>query len=46
MANKISKDFKIIGLRKGEKLKEVLLTNEEKKKSIEKENFWIIKSKI
>ena len=45
MAKKISKDFKITGLREGEKLKETLLTNEEKKHAIEKENFWIIKSK-
>ncbi|RZD47106.1 MAG: hypothetical protein CXT78_02990 [Thaumarchaeota archaeon] len=44
IANKISKNHKIIGLRKGEKLKEELLTDKEKKNAIEKQNLWIIKS--
>ena len=34
---------KIIGLRQGEKLEEILLTEEEKHRAIEKENMWIIK---
>jgi UDP-N-acetylglucosamine 4,6-dehydratase/5-epimerase len=43
LANKISKNQKVIGLRKGEKLDEELLTNDELKNSIEKRNMWIIK---
>ena len=43
-ANKISKNHKIIGIRQGEKLSESLLTDSEKKYSIEKNNMWIIKS--
>ena len=43
-ANKISKNHKIIGIRQGEKLTESLLTDIEKKSSIEKDNMWIIKS--
>ena len=43
LANEISKSHKIIGLRQGEKLEEILLTEEEKHRSIEKENMWIIK---
>ena len=43
LANEISKSHKIIGLRQGEKLEEILLTKEEKHRSIEKENMWIIK---
>lgn len=43
-ANKISKNHKIIGIRQGEKLTETLLTDTEKKSSIEKDNMWIIKS--
>ena len=43
-ANKISKNHKIIGIRQGEKLSESLLTDSEKKYSIEKNNMWVIKS--
>jgi len=43
LAEKISKKHKIIGLRGGEKLNEILITKEEKKNSIEKKNMWIIK---
>jgi UDP-N-acetylglucosamine 4,6-dehydratase/5-epimerase len=42
-ANKFSKNHKIIGIRQGEKLSEVLLTDSEKKSSVEKNNMWIIK---
>jgi len=42
-ANKISKNHKIIGIRSGEKLSEVLLTDAEKKSSVEKDNMWIVK---
>ena len=44
LANKVSKDHKIIGLRNGEKMLEILMTDEEKKRSIEKKKMWIIKS--
>lgn len=43
IANKISKNHKIIGLRQGEKLGERLITEEEKKISVEKNNMWILK---
>jgi len=43
IASKISKKHKIIGLRQGEKMNEILITNMEKKKAIEKKNMWIIK---
>ena len=43
LANEISKSHKIIGLRQGEKLEEILLTEEEKHRAIEKENMWIVK---
>lgn len=43
MASKISKDHKIIGLRRGEKLHEILITNAEKSKSEERSNMWIVK---
>lgn len=44
MADKISKSQKIIGLRQGEKLEEILLNTNEKNNAIEKKNMWIIKS--
>ena len=44
LAKKISLDHKIVGLRKGEKLKEDLMTEREKKFSVEKKDMWIIKS--
>ena len=43
LANKISKNHKIIGIRKGEKINEILMNSEEKDRSIEKKNMWIIK---
>ncbi len=42
LADKISKSQKIIGLRQGEKLEEILLNSDEKNKSIEKKDMWII----
>ena len=42
MASKISKNHKIIGVRKGEKIEEVLITHNEQKHAIEKNNMWII----
>jgi len=43
MADKISKKQKIIGLRPGEKMNEVLITEIEKKNAVELKNMWIIK---
>ena len=43
LANKITKNQKIIGLRKGEKLKEILLTDEELKRATSNKKMWIIK---
>ena len=43
MADKISKKQKIIGLRPGEKMDEVLITETEKKNAVELKNMWIIK---
>lgn len=43
LASKISKKQKIIGLRQGEKLEEILITEEEKKKAQEKKDMWIIR---
>ena len=43
LANKITKNHKIIGLRKGEKLKEILLTDEELKYASSNKKMWIIK---
>ena len=43
LANKISKKHKIIGIRQGEKIEEILLTESEKQNSIEKKNMWIIR---
>jgi len=44
LASKISKNHKIIGPRQGEKLQEILITEEEKSLSKEKENMWIIQN--
>jgi len=46
LANQISKKQKIIGLRRGEKIEEILLSKNEKNRAIEKKNFWIIKSPL
>jgi len=43
LAKKISKKHKIIGLRQGEKLEEIFITEDEKSRLIEKSNMWIIK---
>ena len=43
LAKKISKKHKIIGKRRGEKLDEILLTENERKNSKEMENMWIVK---
>ena len=43
LANKITKNHKVVGLRKGEKLKEILLTNEELKCATSNKKMWIIK---
>lgn len=42
LADKISKKQKIVGLRQGEKMEEILITDEEKKKAKEFKNMWII----
>jgi len=46
LARKISSKHKIIGLRPGEKLKEILLTDYEKKKAVEKKDMWVIQSRF
>lgn len=43
LAMQISKKHKITGLRQGEKIKEVLITNAEKKIAKQKNDMWIIK---
>lgn len=43
LADKISKSQKIIGLRQGEKLEEILLNSEEMEHAIEKKKMWIIR---
>ena len=42
LADKISKNHKIIGLRQGEKMEEVLISEEEIKMADKKENMWVI----
>jgi len=42
LASKFSKNHKIIGLRKGEKIQEILITNEEKQVAEEIEDMWIL----
>jgi len=42
LAKKYSKKHKVIGLRRGEKFDEILLSESEKKRSITKGNLWII----
>ena len=46
LAQKYSKKYKIIGLRQGEKLKEILITKEEMKKSLEKNDMWILRPSV
>jgi UDP-N-acetylglucosamine 4,6-dehydratase/5-epimerase len=43
LALEISKKHKIIGLRQGEKLEEILITQEEEKNAEEEENMWIVR---
>jgi FlaA1/EpsC-like NDP-sugar epimerase len=43
LASKYSKKHKIIGLRQGEKLNEILMTESEKEIAKEEKNMWIIK---
>ncbi|MEK6947083.1 MAG: polysaccharide biosynthesis protein [Nanoarchaeota archaeon] len=43
LANEVSKNHRIIGSRKGEKLTEILISDIEKKSAIETDNMWIIK---
>lgn len=43
LATKLSSKQKIIGLRRGEKLNEMLLSDDEKKRAKEEENMWIIR---
>ena len=43
LADEISKNQKIVGLRQGEKLEEILLNHEEKERAIEEKEMWIIK---
>ena len=45
LALKISKKHKTIGLRPGEKIREVLMSEQEKENAIEKKDFWVIKPK-
>ena len=42
LAKKISKKHRVIGLRQGEKLKEILITKDEIKKSLVKNDMWIL----
>ena len=44
LARKISKKHKIIGMRRGEKIEEVLMSKDERKKAIKKGNMWVLKS--
>ena len=44
LAKSISKKYKIIGIRQGEKLYEELITSDEKKIATEKKNMWILKT--
>ncbi len=43
LADKVSKKQKIIGIRRGEKMNEILMSEEEEKRAIEKKNLWVIK---
>lgn len=43
MANKVSTKHRIIGLRRGEKLNEILMSDSEKKCAVEKNDMWIVK---
>ena len=43
LAKKISRNHKVIGLRQGEKLEEVLITDEEKMNAEERNDMWVIR---
>lgn len=43
LADKISKKQKNVGLRQGEKMEEILITEEEKSKAEERKDMWIIR---
>lgn len=43
LAKKISPKQKMVGIREGEKLEEVLISESEKINSVEKKNMWVIK---
>lgn len=43
LAMKYSKKYKIIGLRPGEKLEEILITDEDRENATELKNMWVIK---
>ncbi len=43
LASEISKKHKITGLRQGEKIEEVLITDSEQKNAEQKNDMWIIK---
>lgn len=42
LADKVSKKQKVIGLRTGEKMEEILITDDERKNAIRKDGMWII----
>ena len=44
IVSRISSKQKIIGIRSGEKIEETLLSDQERKKAIERRNMWIIES--
>lgn len=44
IADKISKNQNVIGIRKGEKIEEILITKDEKKMAVERKNMWILKT--
>lgn len=44
LADKVSKNQKIIGLRSGEKIEEILITKEEEEIAVSKKDYWILKS--
>ncbi len=43
LAKKYSKKYKITGIRQGEKLHEILMTDKERKIALEKKGMWVIK---
>jgi len=44
LAKKISKKHKIIGLRRDEKISEIIMSKEEQKNAKERKNMWVIKN--